>query len=420
MPRDGSRLLYTLNIIDTPGFGDTRGFERDQRTIDQIRQLFLETGAKGVLFLDAVCFIVKAPDTRLTVAQKYMFCSILSFFGKDIESNICTLITFADGSEPPVFGSLKEAGIPLGSTFQFNNSALFAENKNLTSTSLPQVIWDMGFKSFEKFFEEINHFKTRSLSLTRDVLQERDQLKNVIDEILPQVKGGLIKLSELRNELDLLKQIKNDIKDNEDFECEVEEVYETVVKLHSGHYRVTNCPNCNFTCHSECAMTDNDAVRNCIAMKDGNCTLCPGKCNWTVHRNVDFKITYDVKKVKKTDKGKKRKYEEAIERKLTHESLIENISLDVKDIYISVEKMMTKMNCHKCRLKEIELRPDPLYKLEHLDIMFQAEKCEKQPGYQSQIKKLCKLKNISEVKKDCERFYTIFDLIKQEIVSCGV
>lgn len=40
MPKDGSRLTYALNIIDTPGFGDTRGIDRDLGIIDHIRQLF--------------------------------------------------------------------------------------------------------------------------------------------------------------------------------------------------------------------------------------------------------------------------------------------------------------------------------------------------------------------------------------------
>lgn len=415
MPRDGSRLTYTLNIIDTPGFGDTRGIDRDQRTIDHIRQLFLETGAKGVHFLDAVCFVVKAPDARLTVSQRYILSSIMSLFGKDIESNICTLITFGDGVEPPVLGSLKEADIPFGSTFQFNNSALFAENKNLNSTSLSPMLWDIGFKSFQKFFEEINHFKTKSISLTRDVLQERDQLKNIIHEILPQIKGWLKKLSELQDELDLLKQIKNDVESNEDFEYEVEEVYQTFVQLDSGHY-VTNCIHCNVTCHCDCDIGDNDALRNCCAMKNGYCTVCPEKCNWKNHKTVNYEITYNVRKVKKTFKQMKTKYEEAVRQKLTHESLIGNILLDVINIFLRVENMMTKLNCCKSRLKEIELRPDPLYTLEILDSMIQAEKCEKKSGYQSRIEMLCKLKNISEVNKDCERFYAIFNSIKQEIV----
>lgn len=416
MPRDGNRLPYTLNIIDTPGFGYAIEFERDQRTIDQIRQLFLETGTKGVRFLDAVCFIVRAPDTRLTVAQKYMFCSILSLFGKDIESNICTLITFANGAEPPVFGSLKKAGIPLGPFFEFNNSALFAENKNLTSTSLSQMTWDMGFKSFEKFIEEINHFKTRSLSLTREVLKERNQLKNVIDEILPKVKGGLIKLSELRDELDLLKTIQNDIENNKNFEYELDVTYQKMVDSDEGHLS-TNCLNCNFTCHCDCD-TAYDALRNCCAMKDGNCTVCPQKCHWTNHKLANYKFTYDIKKTKETFESMKKKYEEAIGQKLTHEALIQNTLIDVKKMFVTVEKLMTKLNCCKSKLKEIELRPDPLYMQDLLDSMIQAENCENMylPGHQSQVKKLCNLKHISEINKDCERFYALFDLIQQEKV----
>lgn len=81
-PKEGSRLNCTLNIIDTPGFGDTRGIERDNAIVDQIRHLFSAQGEQGVLYIDAVCFIVKAPDARLTVVQRYIFSSIMSLFGK--------------------------------------------------------------------------------------------------------------------------------------------------------------------------------------------------------------------------------------------------------------------------------------------------------------------------------------------------
>lgn len=181
-------MNYTLNIIDTPGFGYTRGIDRDQYTVDQIRHLFSEDLPKGVLYLDAVCFIVKAPDARLTVSQKYIFSSIMALFGKDIESNICTLITFADGAEPPVLASLREAKLPFGSTFEFNNSALFAANTNLVPTSLSPMFWDMGCQSFQKFFDKICKFETRSLALTKAVLQERKQLKNVLACIYPRLK----------------------------------------------------------------------------------------------------------------------------------------------------------------------------------------------------------------------------------------
>lgn len=419
MPRVGSRLTYTLNIIDTPGFGDTRGIERDQRIIDQIRQLFSETGTKGVLFLDAVCFIVKAPDARLTVSQRYIFNSVLSLFGKDIESNICTLITFSDDGEPPVIASLKEAGFPFGLTFQFNNSALFAKNTQLGLTSLSQMFWNMGCKSFRRFFDEIHHFETRSILQSKEVLQKRDQLKNIIAGILPQVKAGLTKLSELQTELDLLKKHINDIANYKDFEYEVDETHRIMIKLGPGH-RAINCLNCKLTCHDHCSCAGDDAIYNCIAMENGYCTICSKKCKWTDHRNAPYKFDLIVKNVKKTYTEMKMKFEKAKGQKLTHESLIKELLHDVKDIFDSVKEMMTNMNCCKSNLKEIALRPDHLSTVEHLDFMIQTEEHEKQPGYQRRIDMLNEFRKMAEVEKDCEHLYADYNSTKQEIVSCGI
>lgn len=156
----GSRLNYTLNIIDTPGFGHTKEPERDQFTRDQIRQLFSSKNTKGVFYIDAVCFVVKASNARLTVYQKYIFSTIMNLFGKDIESNICTLVTFADGGEPPVIAPLTEAKLPFGFTFMFNNSALFAPNQTFGYTLLYQRFWEMGCIGFQNLFDKICGFKT--------------------------------------------------------------------------------------------------------------------------------------------------------------------------------------------------------------------------------------------------------------------
>lgn len=419
MPRDGSRLTYTLNIIDTPGFGDTRGIDSDQGTIDQIRQLFSETGAKGVLFLDAVCFIVKAPDARLTISQKYIFSSMMSLFGKDIESNICTLITFADGGEPPVLASLKEANIPFGSTFKFNNSALFAKNKKSASTALSQMLWDMGCTSFRKFFEEIHHFETRSISQSKAVLQERNQLKNIIAGILPQVRAGLTKLSELRAHLHLFKKRINDIEKNKDFENEVEETRQIIVQLDPGH-RATNCRKCNLTCHVDCNILEDDAIKGCIAMKDGNCSICSDKCNWNDHTTAPYKIDFVVQKVTKTYTEMKKRYEEAKGLKLTHEYFIKELLFDVKIIFLGVTERMMKMKLCKSRLKEIALKPDHLSTVEHLDLMIQVEKHEKQPGYARRIEMLYEFINMAEVEKKCDYFCANYNSTKQEALSYGL
>lgn len=190
----------------------------------------------------------------------------MSLFGKEIESNICTLITFADGAEPTVLASLRAENLPFGSTFQFNNAALFAENKNVASTSMSPIFWEKGCNNFQNLFDKICHFETRILSLTKNVLKEREQLKTVIASILPQIKAGLSKLGELQYQLEIFRKHKDDIKNNKDFEFEVEETKQDLVDLPCWQ-NVTNCIQCKTTCHENCMDADD-------AQKANYCAIC--------------------------------------------------------------------------------------------------------------------------------------------------
>lgn len=417
-PTEGSRLSYTLNIIDTPGFGDTRGIERDNAIVDQIRQLFSAKGDQGVLYIDAVCFIVKAPDARLTVVQKYIFSSIMSLFGKDIESNICTLITFADGATPPVLASLKESKLPFGSKFNFNNSALFADNKDLIHNTLAPMFWKMGCSSFEKFFEQICKLQTRSLCQTKNVLDEREQLKTVISNIRPQVTAGLSTLSELQQQLDIFKKYKNEIEDNQNFEYDVDETRQEMVDLPQGQH-VTNCLQCNITCHEDCKIADDEKKRGCWAMNQdtGQCRICTGKCIWSDHKNTPYIFKYVTETVTKTYAEMKERYEQAVGQKLTHETYIEKLHYDAEDKVENIMSMMNEMNRCKTRLKEIALRPDPLSAIEHIDLMIQSEETEKQSGYLNRIKMLQEIKRMALVDKDVESFGQNFQLTRKDIES---
>ena len=124
------KINFNLQIIDTPGFGDTKNLQCDKDLKDRIRQLFENKGEKGISELNAICFVVYANSVRFTATQKYMFDSMLSIFGKDLEKKIYVLATFADAKDPPVLEALKEYNVPYDRVMKFNNSALFANNKD--------------------------------------------------------------------------------------------------------------------------------------------------------------------------------------------------------------------------------------------------------------------------------------------------
>lgn len=379
--------------------------------------MFSETGPKGVPEIDAVCFIVKAPDARLTASQKYIFNSLLALFGKDIESNICTLITFADGADPPVLASLEEANLPFGHTFQFNNSALFASNNKLTGMSLSPMFWDMGCNSFKKFFDQLRLFKTKSLTLTKDVLQERKQLQEYITNVHSQVQVALSKQSELENEIEIFEKHKSEIENNKNFTYEVTETKQYNVELNTGEH-VTNCVPCNITCHEKCVLAnDNDKIR-CAVMKDGQCTIC--NCTWFVHQNARYILKYKEVKVKKTYAEMKQKYEKATGSKLSRAFLIKQIEHDVDDIHEYVKKIMADMKRSKNRLNEIALRPDPLSTVEHIDLLILGEKNDKKEGYQKRIEKLNQYRKYAHVDKDVENLAENWQSTKKKMTSHGI
>lgn len=402
---EGSRLSFTLNIIDTPGFGDTRGIERDSKIVDQIRHLFSANGEQSIVDIDAVCFIVKAPDARLTVVQKYIFSSIMSLFGKDIEANICTLITFADGAKPSVLDSLREANFPFGLNFKFNNSALFADNKEVEERTLSTKFWEMGCTSFKTFFDHIRQFETKSLKQTKSVLDERERLKTVISNLRPQIQIGLSHLEKLNKQKEMFLKHSGLCESNKDYEYEDYHEKQILLDLPTGQY-VTNCFICHVTCHENCKIPDDKDKRGCLVIDrdTGNCTVCPEKCHWRDHKNSEKIYKIERVKVTVTVAEMKRIYEDALGEQMSNEKYIESLTNDLESLSKKIWEMLEDSNKCKSKLKEIALRPDPLSTVEHIELWIKSEESEKQTGYLERIKSLQNMKDIALVERNVEKF----------------
>lgn len=356
-----------------------------------MKTLFTEENDKGVFFIDAVCFIAKAPDSRLNEAQKYVFAAVMSLFGRDIESNICTLITFADGSHPPVLAALQESEFKFGEHFIFNNSGFFGSKTETAST-----FWKMGIQSFENFFEYIGKLETRSLSQTKEVLKTREKLKMMSSSIRKQIEIGLDKLSELAQEKQTLSKYKEEIKKNENFEYSIDEVNMTKISLAVGCYAV-NCQKCKVSCLENHEI--NTLQKFCT--ETGQCTICPGRCNISCHTQENFIIRYFTIPVKKTYAEMKAKYDNAHGCKITLENCIEKKEEETKRLHKDTCTMMKSLKSYSDKLREIALKRDPLSKSEYVKLMIESEKREKQPGYENRIEEL---KNINEIWNLQERF----------------
>lgn len=205
--QEGFNIDHSLTIIDTPGFGDLRALERDQETIEQLGNLF--AAELGVGELHAVCFVIQSFVVRLTLTQKFMLDFVLSVFGKDVADSVRVLVTFADNQVPPVLEAISASGVPCPKTedgqpvhFIFNDSALFVDNKSPVANGtggdddddadqvhmFNVMFWNQERKNMKTFFDALSEAETRSLTLTKEVLREREQLEDSAGRLVKQVE----------------------------------------------------------------------------------------------------------------------------------------------------------------------------------------------------------------------------------------
>ena len=418
---DGMKTDYTLTIIDTPGFGDTRGVERDKEVAIELHDFF--KSEHGVVdHLDALGFVAPASLPRLTHSQTYIFNSILSLFGKDIARNIFLLLTFADGKPPQTLSAFKAANFPYRTFFKFNNSAIFDDVGSATVENLEsekpssdgcnfdnddenynddnkgdfnEMFWNLGMHSFDKFLKNVFRCSPVSLKLTQEVMEQRGRIDLYIEELQNQVIMGLAKQEQLRVEQKLLRDQEAKVNNNKNFTYTVKEP--EVVKLPiKGAQTNTTCVHCNVTCHKTCSIEQDEAKHRCWAMQTGTipvkCRICPNHCQWDVHKNTKYHyVTREVWK-ERTSKELKARYETAQGKRLSARQIVKAIWEEFAGIEAKTMYTICEIRDSLAILKNIALKDNPLGTVEYIDIMIQSEKQNGQPGWQTRCSHLFELR----------------------------
>ena len=399
-PIKGFPLQFTVTIIDTPGFGDTAGLKRDKEITEQIKQFFSTHVAEGgISHIDAIAFVTQASQPRLTPTQTYVFDSILSTFGEDVKGNIFILFTFADGKKPVAIDAVKKADIPFLQYFKFNNSSLYAgfedeggDTEKESENKFDTMYWELGMQSFKDFFQHFAKLESKSLQLTREVLQERHRLEMAVGDIQHQITVGLSKIDTLNQEKSVLQDHEAHLHANKRFTYRIKVVNQRKVDLPTGTH-VTNCLVCNHTCHVDCMIPKDEEKHGCWAMDNGgkssaSCRICPGHCFWNKHVNNPYRFEFYDDWITQTSEDLKEKYYKAKKGKSRAESMILTLQQTLDNVDRYVMTLIREVKESLARLDEIALKPNPLTEVEYIDLLIQSEKLEAKPGWLQRIQYL--------------------------------
>ena len=105
----GFAVPYTLTIVDTPGFGDTRGINHDSAIIKQIHSFFSTTGPSGIDHINVSWYKLAAQDLR-PPSNMYLVesCPCLAKISRRT-SACCSLLQIRQ--KPQALSSMMKAGI---------------------------------------------------------------------------------------------------------------------------------------------------------------------------------------------------------------------------------------------------------------------------------------------------------------------
>ncbi|XP_060776401.1 uncharacterized protein LOC132885892 [Neoarius graeffei] len=346
-----------LTIIDTPGYGDTRGMDMDKQIAENLYKLFHNDN--GVKELDAVCLVVKATENRLSDRQHYIFDAILSLFGKDIKNNIVIFVTHSDGMPPSnVMNAIKRAGIPCRKDeenepecFLFNNRQ--SEKRSKKYKKLLQAAWEMTEDTLNDFFASLKEENRKSLEQTDKVLAESKRLEACISNLQNRIDFVECKSKELAQIQKALEANREKIERNENFTFEVTTYYKEKVLIENASWKdskATSCSQCEENCHEYGCWAAWNASQ-CEVMKNNHCTSCKGKCHYTKHVRENKKYVRRSRRTTMTYDELKKQFE-------TSNNSASNIKCDlksyenVKNELESDKKQEEKMTSIEKRLKE--------------------------------------------------------------------
>lgn len=133
-----------VNIIDTPGFGDTRGPKWDEKIFEMLSQLLHELES-----LDYFMIVVKSTDNRLGESMKFVYNQIQGLYATDISERVLGMFTFSDGNDPHALEGIKAAGININDHyFKFNNGSMWANPKKVDNT---RMFFNLGLENYGNF-----------------------------------------------------------------------------------------------------------------------------------------------------------------------------------------------------------------------------------------------------------------------------
>ena len=329
-------------IIDSQGFGDTRGVDKDMN----LNKTFAFVFSSIIDHINAICFIAKASDARLPVDTKYIISCVTSLFSDDVTHNFFILATHPDefaleDGEPKFLESIEgddtflKIKKNMREKFWYMFDSLYVLRRNSPHCEMLKY----SFEQLTYFYEEeLKKCFNVNIKQSAEVLNNRlelivksNVLMNKFQDLNQKQKNlneDLNAFTESNNQFEKLKQdiadltekIQNTDKTNDTYKelllnakgiraqmkdiCEKQTKPEYYQKLESTSKRYTYCTSCEKNCHDPCdcwltslGRCKKFTIIGCLHLfdKENHCEEC--KCGKSRHEADNHRYVPAIREV---------------------------------------------------------------------------------------------------------------------------
>ena len=194
---DGVHLYYLrdynnkpLIMIDSQGYGDTRGKQYDEMVDEAFRYVF----SNLIDHINAALFIVKSNTNRLDILTKYIFSSVTSLFSEDISENFIILATFANkdtiSKGPDFIYSIETDADFLNIQERMNTNWWYAfDSKCILDNDKDKLTLYSFEQAKELYKKKIMELRSKGIKKSSEVLNSRNELRIEVNKLNDKFQG---------------------------------------------------------------------------------------------------------------------------------------------------------------------------------------------------------------------------------------
>ena len=188
---DGVHLYYLKDyenrpiiIIDSQGYGDTRGKTYDEMVDEAFKFVF----SSVIDHINTVLFIAKSNTNRLDVYTRYIFSSVTKLFSEDISENFIILSTFANKSTiskgPDFVESIQTDADFLNLNKRMDSNWWYAiDSKSIMDNEEDKLTLYSFEKASELYEEKVKKLRPKSIKKCSEVLNTRMELRIEVNHL---------------------------------------------------------------------------------------------------------------------------------------------------------------------------------------------------------------------------------------------